>query len=78
MNSIKKWLNREVTWGILIKLIICINIIVLGFCIVLAKSSDLKDMERQKYIKNLDLKTKKGFNKHRKVNEVIKCVPDRV
>ena len=30
MNSIKKWLNREVTWGI------------------------LKDMERQKYIKNLE------------------------
>lgn len=49
-----KWWNKQVTWGILIKFIISLNIIFLVFCWLFAYTGDLVDKEREDYYYHLE------------------------
>ena len=52
--KVKSWWNREVTWGMLVKLIICINIVWLALCYELARVGDIVDKEQQEYYNYLE------------------------
>lgn len=47
-------MNKEVTWGMLIKLIICMNIVVLAFCFVVCNVRTTQDQETLEYINHLE------------------------
>lgn len=53
-NKIVDWLNKPVTFNILIKLLICINLIFLSQCYTIAVIGDIKDKEQQEYEKHLE------------------------
>lgn len=53
-NKIVDWLNKPVTFSILIKLLICINLIFLLQCYTIAIIGDIKDKEQQEYEKYLE------------------------
>lgn len=50
----RNWLDKEVTWGMFIKLIICINAVALGYLYMVAKIGDYKDQETVDYINYLE------------------------
>lgn len=52
-NSIK-WYQKEVTWGILVKLMICINLVALAMCWKISNIRITQDEETSKYINYLE------------------------
>ena len=50
----KKFFNKEVTWSMFVKVIICINAIILGYCYALAKAGDQVDSETLQYLEYLE------------------------
>lgn len=52
-NSIK-WYQKEVTWGILVKLMICINLVALAMCWKISNIRITQDEETFEYINYLE------------------------
>ena len=52
--KIKSWWNKEVTWSMLVKLMICINIVWLALCYRLAQAGDIVDKEQREYYNHLE------------------------
>lgn len=50
----KDFLNRPVKIGLFLKLIICLNVVFLAFCMRIAYIGDLKDEEMQQYYNYLE------------------------
>ena len=53
-----KWWNKPVTWNILVKFIITINILALAICWSFAYIGDLVDKEEQEYYQYLEERVK--------------------
>lgn len=49
-----KWWNKPVTWNILVKFIITLNILALAICWCFAYICDLVDKEEQEYYQYLE------------------------
>ena len=49
-----KWWNKPVTWNILVKFMITLNILALAICWRFAYIGDLKDKEEQEYLNYLE------------------------
>lgn len=47
-------MNKEVTWGMLLKLLICMNIVVLAFCFLVCNVRTTQDQETLEYINYLE------------------------
>ena len=54
MNKLREFLNRPVTFGLLTKFIISLNIVVLVICWRFAYTGDLEDKEEQEYMEYLE------------------------
>lgn len=49
MESKIKWYEKEVTWGMLIKIVLLLNVITLAFCYKVCSISTTKDAEHLEY-----------------------------
>lgn len=49
-----KWYQKEVTWGILIKFLICFNLVILAFCWKISNIRITQDQETLDYISELE------------------------
>lgn len=49
-----KWYQKEVTWGILIKLMVCINLVVLAMCWRISNIRTTQDEETLEHINYLE------------------------
>lgn len=49
-----KWLKKEVTFGMLAKLMVCLNIVVLAYCWLICNIRTTQDEETLKYINSLE------------------------
>lgn len=54
MNKLREFFNRPVTFGLLTKFIITLNILVMCVCFRYAYIGDLEDMEELEYMKYLE------------------------
>ena len=54
MNKLRELLNRPVTFGLLTKFIISLNVVVLATCWRFAYIGDLEDKEEQEYMEYLE------------------------
>lgn len=52
--SLKEFLNRPATFGLLTKFMIVLNLVVLAICWRFAYIGDLKDKEEQEYLNYLE------------------------
>lgn len=53
-----KWYQKEVTWGILVKFMIVLNLVVLAICWRFAYIGDIIDKEEQEYYQYLEERIK--------------------
>lgn len=49
-----RWYQKEVTWGILLKFMIVLNLVVLAICWRFAYIGDIIDKEQQEYYEYLE------------------------
>jgi len=61
-----KWYQKEVTWGILIKLMICLNLVALAMCWRISDFRTTQDEETLEYINSLEERIELE-REHRKV-----------
>lgn len=61
----KNWLSKEVTFGMLIKFMICFNIIVLAYCWLVCNVRTTQDKETLDYINYLERRLENETRKSR-------------